>query len=320
MPVVRSWWRQQFEDLERSQRVLALTLLATYPLLLLVLVLIAWRVIGASLRPVEALRAAADQISGTGQDTRLPVSPSRDEVHALAVTLNSMLDRLSGSRSRQRAFVADAAHELRSPLASLQTQLEIAERRGEAPELTPDMLAEVRRMSALVEDLLMLARIDAVERPERLPKDPVDLLDLVRQVVTRYDGSRVPVRLRATAGGAVPGHREELRRVLENLVDNAVRHARSEVELTIEPSPSSLAIVVGDDGDGVPLTDRDLVFERFTRLDEARDRDAGGSGLGLAIVRELVHHNGGTVELDDSPAGGLAVRVLLPTSDPHHPG
>lgn len=314
---------QQFEDLERSQRVLALTLLATYPLLLLVLVLIAWRVIGASLRPVEALRAAADQISGTGQDTRLPVSPSRDEVHALAVTLNSMLDRLSGSRARQRDFVADAAHELRSPLASMQTQLEIAERLGEAPELTPDLLAEVRRMSALVEDLLMLARIDAVERPERLPEDPVDLVhlpELVRQVVTRYDGTRVPVRLGATAGGTVPGHHEELRRVLENLVDNAVRHARSLVEVSLEPGSSSLTVVVSDDGAGVPPADRDRVFERFTRLDDARDRDAGGSGLGLAIVRELVHHNGGTVELDASPAGGLAVRVRLPTSDRPHPG
>ena len=138
-----------------------LTLLATYPVLLAVLSLIAWRVVGATLRPVEALRSAAERISGTGQDTRLPVPASRDEVHALAVTLDSMLDRLSDSRARQRSFVANAAHELRSPLASMLTQLEIAERLGEGTEVTRDLHADVLRMTTLVEDLLVLARLDA---------------------------------------------------------------------------------------------------------------------------------------------------------------
>ena len=156
---------QQTQDIRHSQQILKVTLLCTYPLLLAALALIAWRVVGATLRPVEALRSTAERISGTGQDARLPVPSSGDEIHALAVTLNSMLDRLAASRARQRSFVADAAHELRSPLASMQTQLDVAHRLGEGTPVTEDLRAEVLRMSGLVEDLLVLARLDADSRP-----------------------------------------------------------------------------------------------------------------------------------------------------------
>ncbi|MGZ4480433.1 MAG: histidine kinase dimerization/phospho-acceptor domain-containing protein, partial [Nocardioidaceae bacterium] len=169
---------QQFDDVRRSQQILGLTLLVTAPLLLAVIGLIAWRVLTAALGPVEALRASAERISGAEEDTRLPVPASRDEIHALAVTLNSMLDRLAGSRARQRAFVADAAHELRSPLASMQTQLDVARRLGEQDPGGDDLRAEVERMTALVDDLLVLARLDAATGPSS-PAGPVDVASLL---------------------------------------------------------------------------------------------------------------------------------------------
>ncbi|QNN55177.1 HAMP domain-containing histidine kinase [Nocardioides mesophilus] len=303
---------QQVGDLEESQRILGLTLLATYPLLLLVLTLIAWRVIGAALGPVEALRSSAERISGAGQDAQLPVPPSDDEIHALAVTLNSMLERLSAARARQRSFVADAAHELRSPLTSMRTQLEIAERLGERTPVTEDLQAEVSRMSTLVEDLLVLARLDADTLP-RGPAEPVALRPLLDDLA-RQPGARVPVSTDGVADVAVAGRPDDLRRVFTNLLDNAVRHAGTGVELAARCDGSAVHVTVSDDGAGIPAAERERVFGRFTRLDDARDRDAGGSGLGLAIVRELVRRSGGEVVLEDRPRGGLTARVVLPAA------
>ena len=306
---------QQFDDLSHSQHVLKVTLLVTYPLLLAVLALIAWRVLGAALRPVETLRSSAERISGSGRDERLPVPASGDEIHALAVTLNSMLDRLAGARARQRSFVADAAHELRSPLASMQTQLEVGRRLGEDPAASADLHAEVLRMAALVEDLLVLARLDADDAPA-VPVEPVDVVAWVDGVVGRYDAARVPV---AVVGGhadglVVRGRPEDLRRALSNLVDNAVRHARTQVEVTVRREGADVVVEVCDDGAGVPAAERERVFQRFTRLDDARDRDAGGSGLGLAIVRELVVALGGDAQLTESARGGLCARLVLPSA------
>lgn len=306
---------QRVDDIEDSQQVLGLTLLATYPLLLLVLALIAWRVVGATLRPVEMLRSTAERISGTGRDERLPVSVSQDEVHDLAVTLNSMLDRLSASRSRQRAFVADAAHELRSPLSSMRTQLEVAERLGEGSAVTRDLQAEVARMSGIVEDLLVLARLDREPSPARAPL-PVDLKDVLVQVVRRHAGARVAVTAGELAEVVVHGNADVLGRVFDNLADNAVRHADSVVRVESRVRDQLVDVLVSDDGAGIPEADRERVFDRFTRLDEARARDAGGSGLGLAIVRELVHQAGGTVVLEDGGTLGLVARVSLQIAPP----
>lgn len=305
---------QEFGDIRESQRILKLTLLATYPLLLAVLALIAWRVVGATLRPVEALRSTADRISGTGQDTRLPVPSSRDEIHALAVTLNSMLDRLTTARARQRSFVADAAHELRSPLASMLTQLEIADRLGEGSEMTRDLHAEVLRMTALVEDLLMLARLDA-DAPLERAAQPLALRPLLEEEAARHLGARVPVVLAGAPDVFVLGRADELRRVVSNLVDNAVRHAATSVQLAAGTTGSHVEVTVADDGRGIPAADRERVFERFTRLDDGRGRASGGTGLGLAIVRELVQRMGGTITLADSAHGGLAVHVVLPLAE-----
>lgn len=302
---------QQFDYIEHSQRILKLTLLGIYPLLLAALALIAWRIMGAALRPVDALRSSADRISGTGQDLRLPVPSTGDEIQALAATLNSMLDRLAASRARQRSFVADAAHELRSPLASMQTQLEIADRLGEGTQASHDLQEEVLRMSALVEDLLTLARFDG-EALSAEALEPVDLRPIVQEVVGRYDDARVPVVALTPDSSLVRGRPQDLRRVLANLVDNAVRHATSLVEVSLSADGPDIVLMISDDGPGIAETDRERAFERFTRLDAARDRDAGGSGLGLAIVRELVDRLGGRVRLERSPLGGLSARVTLP--------
>jgi signal transduction histidine kinase len=301
---------QQLDQLERSAQGLRRALLVTFPVLLVVLGLIAWRVIGATLRPVEALRAGAERISGSGRDERLPEPGTDDEIGALARTLNSMLDRLASSRERQRGFLADVAHELRSPLASMRTQLEVAQRLGEGGELVDGLHADTVRMASLVEDLLVLARLDADTAP-RSPSGPVEVDEVVAAAVGRHTGGRVVVRAAGEGGLRVEGDHDELVRVLTNLVDNAVRHAESRVEVGAERRGGRVALLVDDDGPGVPGGDRERVLQRFARLDEARDRDAGGSGLGLAIVRELVERRGGRVLLADSPLGGLRVEVLL---------
>jgi signal transduction histidine kinase len=300
------------DDIEQSQRALRNTLLVTYPALVVIMALIAWRVIGSTLRPVETLRSGAARISGTDQDERLAVPESADEIRALALTLNDMLDRLAAARGRQRAFVADAAHELRSPLASMRTQLEVAQHLGEGGELAPDLLADVARLSALVEDLLLLARAGSDARAPSV-RESVDVRALLVATANRYAGERVPVLV--TAGPAVFAsiNAEELRRVLANLVENAIRHASSEVVLAVHTEGGRAVLTVVDDGPGIPADERERVFERFARLDDARDRDAGGTGLGLPIVRELLRRCDGSVSLQDNPSGqGLAAVIHLP--------
>ena len=299
-------------DIEQSQRVLRNTLLLAYPPLVAIMALIAWRVIGSTLRPVETLRSGAARISGSDQDERLTVPESADEIRALALTLNDMLDRLAASRGRQRAFVADAAHELRSPLTNMRTQLEVAQHLGEGGDLTTDLLADVTRLSALVEDLLLLARAgsDSGRPPSR---EPVDVRALMAETAKRYAGARVPVSVAEGPPVFASANSGELRRVLANLVDNALRHAGSEVVLAARADVGAAVLTVIDDGPGIPQDERERVFERFARLDDARDRDAGGTGLGLAIVREMLHRSEGSISLQDNPSGpGLAAVVRLP--------
>ena len=301
-------------DIEQAQRVLRNTLLLAYPPLVFVMALIAWRVIGSTLAPVEALRSGAARISGSDQDERLAVPESADEIRALALTLNDMLDRLAAARGRQRTFVADAAHELRSPLTSMRTQLEVAQHLGEGGELAADLLADLTRLSTLVEDLLLLARAGSDTSHHPPVRESLDVRALLVATADRYTGARVPV---SVADGPVVYanvNSEELRRVLANLVDNAVRHAGSNVALAVRAEGGGAVLTVVDDGPGIPADERERVFERFARLDDARDRDAGGTGLGLAIVRELLHRSGGSISLQDNPSGpGLTAEVHLPS-------
>jgi signal transduction histidine kinase len=299
-------------DLESATTTLRNLLLVVFPLLLVVCAVIAWRVIGAALAPVEELRSGASRIDGSSTDERLPVPPTRDEIAALATTLNEMLDRVASARRTQRAFVADAAHELRSPLATMRTQLEVAARLGDGNGLPAELIPEVRRLSSLVEDLLLLARSDdgQLARAEAR-SETVDLGALAHDVAGRYASARVPVQLLAPVQRShVSGSYDELYRALTNLVDNAVRHAASRVDVAVEVSDDASRLIVTDDGTGIPETDRERVFDRFTRLDDARDRDSGGTGLGLAIARELLRRNGAHVSLEDAGPGVRAVVTI----------
>ncbi|MBT8225877.1 MAG: HAMP domain-containing protein [Dactylosporangium sp.] len=305
-------------DARTSVALLAQVLLVVYPLLVLVLAVVGWRVAGAALRPVETLRRGAERITGSGTEERLPVPSSRDEIHRLASTLNDMLGRLAGSRARQRAFVADAAHELRSPLASMRVQLEVAARLEDHGSLPEDLLAELDRLARLVDDLLLLARGDgtaAVERPE-----PIDLAELITEVRARYRTERVTVEATAAGRPWTSGDAGGLLRVITNLVDNAVRHADHRVSVIVREDRPYHVITVTDDGPGIAEADRERVFDRFTRLDDARTRDSGGSGLGLAIVRDIVRRHGGSVILGHAIWGmadsGLRVEVRLPRDEP----
>jgi signal transduction histidine kinase len=302
-------------DVEQSARTLRALLLWIFPLLLAVLAVIAWRVIGAALAPVEALRQGAERIDESSSESeRLPVPPTRDEVSALATTLNAMLDRITAARRKQRAFIADAAHELRSPLASLRTQLEVAERLGEGGDLPAELLADVDRLTVLVDDLLILARAD--DAAATRTSSAIDVTALLSDVAGRYASARVPVHTAPGLAGRrlqTRAPRGELTRALTNLVDNAVRHARTAVVLDATAVGHQVEVTVTDDGHGISAEDRDRVFDRFTRLDEARDRDSGGSGLGLPITRALLRRSGGDVRLEDA-APGLRVVVRLPTN------
>jgi signal transduction histidine kinase len=309
-------------EVGNSVRIVRTALLITYPLIIAVLALFARRVIGAALRPVEQLRAGAEMITGgnfgragpagdggsvaSPVADRLPVPAGQDEIHRLAITLNDMLDRLAAARARQRAFIADAAHELRSPLTNLRTELEVAQRLGEVP--SPDgLLIDIERLGRLVDDLLLLARAD--DAPGLTRTEPVELGELVRDTAAQYGSARVPVSVTGAGPQWTSGDPRALQRILTNLVDNAVRHAASRVTIALVPG----GFTVIDDGPGIAAADTDRVFERFTRLDDARARDAGGTGLGLAIVRELVRHHGGTVTL--VPANpGVRAQIRLPLS------
>ncbi|MFG2046533.1 ATP-binding protein [Micromonospora sp. NPDC048935] len=307
-------------DVRHSTHAVRVILLVAFPLLVAVLAGVAWRVVGATLRPVEALRRGAEEITGRAGTGRLPVPASADEIHRLAVTLNGMLDRLESGRVRQRAFVSDAAHELRSPLTNIRTELEVAQRLADRTDwkaVTANLLADTDRLSRLVDDLLLLARLD--EAPPARGTGPVELGALLVEVAARYPSP--PVRVMTPPGPLwTTGNADELRRVLANLVDNAVRHAYATVVLAAEAAPVTRRTVgayhlvtVTDDGPGVPAADRERVFDRFTRLDDGRARDDGGAGLGLAIVRELVRRAGGSITLTDAPERhGLRVCLLLP--------
>ncbi|MDX3411086.1 HAMP domain-containing sensor histidine kinase [Streptomyces sp. ME02-6977A] len=258
-------------------------MLIGFPLLLAVVAWVTWLVTRRALRPVEGIRREMAAITASEDlARRVPVPGTHDEVARLATTTNETLAALESSVERQRGFVADASHELRSPIASLRTQLEVAAAHPELLDLD-GAVADTVRLQRLAADLLLLARLDAGERPADAR---VDLAALARE--------------------AAEG------RVLANLLDNAERHARSVVEVSVRWDGDTALVAVTDDGEGVPAADRERIFERFVRLDDARSRDDGGAGLGLAIARDVAVRHGGTLTVHDAPAGGALFELRLP--------
>jgi signal transduction histidine kinase len=288
-------------------------MLIGFPLLLALVALVTWLVTRRALRPVEGIRGEMAAITASEDLTRrVPVPDTHDEIARLARTTNETLAALEESVERQRRFVADASHELRSPIASLRTQLEVG---AAHPELldVDGAVEDTVRLQRLAADLLLLARLDAGERPADAR---LDLVALVREEASQRVGDRVAVRVDTESVEAGPvqvaGSRGQLARVLGNLLDNAQRHTRSSVVVTVRRAGEWAVLGVADDGAGVPAAERDRVFERFVRLDESRTRDDGGAGLGLAIARDVAVRHGGSLTVRETPTGGALFELRLP--------
>ncbi|MBD8728809.1 HAMP domain-containing histidine kinase [Frigoribacterium sp. CFBP 13707] len=305
---------RSLDEAQAASAASLVTLGVAVPVALVVLGVTTWFVVGRALRPVEAMRREVDEVTAARLDRRLRDPGGRDEIARLARTLNGMLDRLDASARAQRRFVGDASHELKTPLATIRQHAEVALLHPgsiDGQALAGTVLGEEARLTALVQGLLVLARAD--EGQLGVARRPVDLDDLVVAEASRLRASS-PIRVDATGVGParVVGDEPLLGQVVRNLVANAARHATSTVALALVERDGRAVLTVDDDGAGVPVVDRGRVFERFVRLDEARDRDAGGSGLGLAIVAEIVRVHGGAVRVDDSPLGGARFVVDLP--------
>jgi signal transduction histidine kinase len=285
------------------------------PMVLLAVCITSWLVMGRALHPVEAMRAEVAEITVHDLSRRVPEPRVDNEIARLARTMNAMLDRLQTASDRQRRFVADASHELQSPLASVRAQLEVGLADADSTDwrtTVNDVLDEQERMERLVQDLLFIARADEWRSPVR--EDLVDLDDLVLEEALRVRSrGRVRVNLARLSGGQVAGDADQLLRVIRNLLGNAERHARTTVDVALHTDGPTVELVVSDDGDGIPPADRTRVFERFTRLDNARARSQGGAGLGLAIAKEIVDSHGGTIAVGDSEVG-TRIAVRLPTA------
>ncbi|WP_307792924.1 sensor histidine kinase [Glycomyces niveus] len=277
--------------------------------LLLVVAVVTWLVVRRALKPVRAIQTKLIEITGGDLSQRVPVPASRDEIHSLARTTNMTLAALDAAVAQQRRFVADASHELRSPLAILRTQLEIAREHPELLDLDAT-LGDVTRLQDLATDLLLLARLDAGERP---PHVDVPFTELVREEVARRAATdRVPVRLEVEEDLTVWGVRGHLARAVGNLLANAQRHAEAGVSVRLAGVDEAwVRLEVADDGNGVPQGQRRRIFDRFVRLDESRSRDEGGAGLGLAIVQDVVSEHQGRVSVLDAPEGGALFRLEL---------
>jgi signal transduction histidine kinase len=305
---------QSVESADRATDVLVQLLALGYPILLLFVAAISYWLTGLALGPVEAMRRRVAGITATDLSARVPVPPSRDEVAQLATTMNAMLARLENATEAQRRFVADASHELRSPLATIRAAHEIAAAHPTGTDwkaVNEDVLAELQRLELLVDDLLFLARSD--ESGPRLQRSDVDLDDLVTAEAGRLRRTTDLEVVTAVAPVRVSGDPDDLARVLRNLADNGARHAVERMELRVACQGDEAVVDVVDDGCGIPAAERNRVFERFVRLDDSRERRAGGAGLGLAIAREIARaHGGDVVVLGQGPGAHLRLRLPLP--------
>jgi signal transduction histidine kinase len=285
-------------------------LLIAGPVALLLASIAGYFLAGLSLRQVESMRRRAATISAETPGERLPVPATSDEVERLGTTLNEMLARLEAGLQRERDFVADAGHELRTPLALLRTELELALRQGRSEEELREALRasveEVDRLARLADDLLLIARYDRGRLPLRV--EVVDARSLLDSVVTRFqwraDEASRPLAGEAPSGLTVRGDRLRLEQALGNLVDNALRYGGGRVTMRAASVNGTVELVVEDQGNGFTDGFADRAFERFSR---AR-HDGGGAGLGLAIVRVIAEAHGGSADI----AGQSRVRLRLP--------
>lgn len=306
------------DDVEESVAVLGRTLAVAFPVVLGLVAGLVWVLAGRVLRPVEAIRAEVAGMSGADLGRRVPEPPTDDEIGRLARTMNALLARIEEAQRRQERFVSDASHELRSPLTSIRSELEVDLAHPDAADLAAthrSVLDEVIALQRLVDDLLYLARADAGEAPLR--RLPVDLDDIVlREVAAIRARGDVAVDASGVSAAQVDGDSDALRRAIRNVLDNAERYAASAVTVSLAERDGYATLAVADDGPGIPADQREHVFERFARLDAARARGTGGTGLGLSITREIVGRHGGAVGIADRPGGGTVVTITLPLASP----
>jgi signal transduction histidine kinase len=283
------------------------------PVIIALVVVGTYRLVGAALGPVEAIRARVASISSTDLAQRVPIPATRDEIAHLAATMNGMLARLERGRAAQHRLVSDASHELRSPLATITAALEMASGRPELMDndlIDASLLPEAHRMRQLIEDLLLLARSD--EDAMELRRDDVDVDDLLLAEASRLRAMGSVHTVTHIEACRTVGDRVALARVVRNLVDNAMRHASSTVTMACRPVAGRAVITIADDGPGIPAQDRARVFERFVRLDPTRTRSSGGSGLGLSIVEQIMRSHHGTVAVGAAANGGAVFTLTLP--------
>ncbi|MEU8244679.1 HAMP domain-containing sensor histidine kinase [Nonomuraea sp. NPDC048916] len=297
-------------DVQRALLWLYVLVFAGTPLVVVLVGGLTWLMVGQALRPVERIRAELAEITGQDLTRRVPVPDTGDEITHLATTTNDTLDRLERSAETQRRFVADASHELRSPVSGLRAQLEYAATYPEEADWQATgvrALAAADRLTGIIDDLLILARLDAGATTDRRV---VDLCDQVRDQVKRRAGGRVPIYPDLCEAAPVLGSPVQTDRLLTNLLDNAARHAKSRIDLTMEVDDGEVVLTITDDGAGIAPEDRERVFERFTRLKEARLKDKAGSGLGLSLSREIATAHGGTLTITDHQPGAQFVLRL----------
>jgi signal transduction histidine kinase len=283
------------------------------PALVALVAALAWLLAGRALRPVHAVTSRVAAIGSRSLHERVPVPASGDEIAALATTMNGMLARLEAASTTNRRLVADASHELRTPVAVMRAELEVARRDTNVDWAgTSDvLLAELDRLQGLVDDLLLLARGD--ERA--LATAPFSIADVTRDIGART--RRVPVEV-AVGDDVDPvvGDRTAVARAVDHLVANAARHATSTVHTSVAADGDDVVIVVDDDGPGIPVAKRADVVRRFVRLDEGRARDGGGAGLGLAVTADVAAAHGGRLDIGDAPLGGARLTLVLPRAGP----
>jgi len=288
-------------------------LLLGLPLILLLSAFAVWTVVGRSLGPVDRIRHAVETITADDLSRRVPEPPTTDEIGQLARTMNAMLARLDDSARTQRRFVADASHELRRPLAAIRTTLEVGLAHPDTapwPTIAHRAAQQSQRLEALTQQLLLLARTD--DHTPGAPHDSVDIGALLNRLHHDLSPTRPDLTVHIGANGVVTGDPEALARMLRNIVDNAIRHARHSVQIHTTTTGATITITIDDDGPGVPPVDRDRIFDRFVRLDTSRERGTGGSGLGLAITRQIAHAHHASITVSESPHGGARFTVELP--------
>jgi signal transduction histidine kinase len=293
---------------DTAQDTMVRLMLVGIPLLVALMGGLTWLAMGRAMRPVEAIRAEFAEITAHDLHRRVPDRRTGDEVSRLAATMNATLDQLQRAVARLRTFTSDAGHELRGPLSTLSTRLELAAARpasADWQDVTAESRRDVEQLRQIVDDLLLLARLDA---GQVLHKDTLVMADVVRDAIADR-----AVRLRDDSHGqTIRGSWTAMRRLLTNLVDNATRYARSAVEVRLYRAAAGLVVEVTDDGPGIDPADRSRVFDRFVRLDQARTRtDSGGTGLGLAIAREIATAHGGTLTAEAPEPGRCSARLVL---------